>query len=177
MKQILVRIKLVEYLNSEIEVDIYKFVDKFRENVEECELGMMSDSIDFFSSNKNEYRGHVDYQGFKIKRRRRLFDSTMSLSIAKGTFEQKETILNIKAEINGFSGMMIPFYIVGIIIYGAFFIALLTGVEFNGNESGFALPFILLHAIFMLGLPYFMMRRSVKRMKYDLEREFYYLTK
>lgn len=29
----------------------------------------------------------------------------------------------------------------------------------------------------MLGIPYFVMRRSVSRMKHELEREFYYMTK
>jgi len=43
--------------------------------------------------------------------------------------------------------------------------------------AAIAVPFLFIHAAFMFGIPYFMMRRSVKRMKHDLEREFYYMTK
>ena len=44
-------------------------------------------------------------------------------------------------------------------------------------EIGFVFPFLVVHAAFMFGVPYFMMRRSTNRMKYQLEREFYYMTK
>jgi preprotein translocase subunit YajC len=47
----------------------------------------------------------------------------------------------------------------------------------EGNGAQFAIPFIFIHAVFMFGIPYFMMRRSARKMKHDLEREFFYLTK
>ncbi|MDX1829044.1 MAG: hypothetical protein R3342_13470, partial [Lutibacter sp.] len=59
------------------------------------------------------------------------------------------------------------------IFIGAFFMA--DNIE--GNAPGFALPFIFIHATFMFGIPYFFMRRGAKRMKHELEREFYYMTK
>ncbi|MFT4850597.1 MAG: hypothetical protein ACI83B_003156 [Sediminicola sp.] len=56
----------------------------------------------------------------------------------------------------------------------SFTIAVFTG---NSGQIGFALPFIIIHAAFMYGAPYLMMRRSTKRMKHELERELFYLTK
>lgn len=47
----------------------------------------------------------------------------------------------------------------------------------EGGMEFFIFPFIIVHAIFMLGFPYLMMRRSVSKMKYELEREFFYMTK
>jgi hypothetical protein len=47
----------------------------------------------------------------------------------------------------------------------------------NGDEQFFGGPFIFFHALFMFGIPYFMMRNSVQRLKHELEREFYYMTK
>ena len=65
-----------------------------------------------------------------------------------------------------------------IVIYGIGFISLLfAGIGEDGGEmmTLIGLPFLLLHAAFMFGIPYLVMRNSTKRMKYDLTREFHYL--
>jgi hypothetical protein len=50
--------------------------------------------------------------------------------------------------------------------------------EVGGNMPRIAfIPFIVFHATVMMGMPYLFMRRSVKKLKYDLEREFYFLTR
>lgn len=174
MKDFLHKLNLLEYLKLEIEIDLYKFVDKFRGSVGEGATDVITEFFDAFSSSKNEYKGHVDYNGFKIKKRRRMFDMNFNFAVAKGNFEQVENKLIINTEINGFSEAMIPYYAFCIVFYLIFFFAILFGVEFNTGDDPFVLPFIIIHAFFMLGLPYFMMKRSVKKMKYDLEREFYY---
>ena len=130
-----------------------------------------------FSSSKTEYKGHVGFDNFKIKRKRKFFDMNMNFAVAQGTYKQKENILIIEAEINGFSGMMIPFYVFGIIFYSIFIVTFILAENIGGGGMAFVLPFILLHATLMFGLPYFVMRRSTYRMKHELEREFYYMTK
>jgi cytochrome c biogenesis protein CcdA len=67
-------------------------------------------------------------------------------------------------------GFLIVFYLI-------FIIAFSTADHIKGNASGFAFPFILIHALIMFGIPYLMMRRSVSRMKYDLERDLFFMTK
>lgn len=178
MKNFLRTLKLIDYLESEIEIDQSEFLLKLRENVDEGDTGFLSDFFDIFSSSKNEFKGSVYSEGFKIKRRRRLFDMSMNLSTAEGKLIQEGTLLRINTEINGFSGMMIPFYIFITIIYSIFIFGF-TIVAFAGDNSqiGFALPFIIIHGAFMYGAPYLMMRRSTKRMKHELERELFYLTK
>lgn len=47
----------------------------------------------------------------------------------------------------------------------------------EGGDQLFAGPFLFFHAILMFGIPYFIMRRSTQRLKHELEREFYYMTK
>jgi hypothetical protein len=56
--------------------------------------------------------------------------------------------------------------------YNGFIVTILTG-NMKGNEDGWALPFILFHAAFMFGIPYFIMRRSLRSTKYDIERDIY----
>ncbi len=71
---------------------------------------------------------------------------------------------------------MIPFYLFAIFFYLLIIVVLITSSSLEGDAK-FAIPFIVLHGAFMLGLPYFLMRKSVSKMKYELEREFYFLTK
>lgn len=177
MKGFLKKLKLIDYLSTELEIDKNDFFNRLKASVDEGDIGMFSETFDVFSSSKNEYKGHVGLGVFKIKRRRKFFDMNMHLAIAKGTFKQRDNHLKIDTEINGFSGMMIPFYVFLIVFYLIFIIGFSTTNNVEGNMDAVALPFIIIHATFMLGIPYFMMRRSVKRMKHELEREFYYMTK
>lgn len=157
MKEFLKKIKLVENLTTDIEIQKTEFVSKFRQHVDKGSTGLFSDTFDIFSSSKNEYKGQVGYGGFKIKRRRKFFDMTMNLAVASGTYQQHNEKLIIEAEINGFSGIMIPFYLFAIIFYCIFIGAFFMADNIEGNATGFALPFIFIHAAFMFGIPYFIM--------------------
>lgn len=177
MKDFLKRIRLIEYLTIELDIQKNEFISKLRENVDEGKTSFMSDSLDAFSSSKNEYKGHVGFESFKIKRRKRFFDMNVNLAVANGTYRQKDNLLIIDTEVNGFSGMMIPFYIFILIFYSIFIIAFLFADNIEGSGGALTFLFIFLHASLMFGLPYFMMRRSVNRMVHELDREFYYMTK
>ncbi|MBK3515964.1 hypothetical protein [Carboxylicivirga marina] len=177
MTDLLKKLKLLAFLKTELEISKHDFISRLRTTVDEGETGMFAEAFDAFSSSKNEYKGHVGFDGFKIKRRRRFFDMNMNLAIAKGSYIQHGDKLLIDTEINGFRGMMIPFYIGLIIVYAIIFIAFLSVDNIEGNMDYMAIPFIIIHAVFMGGIPYLMMRRSVSRMKHELEREFFFLTK
>jgi hypothetical protein len=176
MQQLLKKLKLVQSFSTKIEMQKSEFVNKFRQHVDEGDTGPFSDVFDAFSSSKNEYKGHVGFNEFKIKRRKKFFDMNMSLAVAKGTYRQQENSLIIEAEINGFRGQMIPFLIIAIFIYTIAIVAILFS-NTEGSGAGFAIPFILIHACFMFGFPYLLMRRSVSKMHHELEREFYFMTK
>ncbi|OHX65424.1 hypothetical protein [Flammeovirga pacifica] len=177
MKELLKKLKLIDYLHTELIIQQNDFVNKLRNHVDEGSTGIFADTFDVFSSSKNEYKGEVSFNGFKIKRRRKFFDTNMNMAVANWTYSQKEGKLIINTEINGFHGMVIPFYIFCIIIYGAFIVGLLSADKIGGNAPGLALPFIIIHVAFMMGIPYFIMRRGTKRLKHELAREFFYLTK
>ncbi|CAD0008425.1 hypothetical protein FLACHUCJ7_03773 [Flavobacterium chungangense] len=65
-----------------------------------------------------------------------------------------------------FLGIAILFY--SIFIFATIFSSADNAVPF------FLVPFLLFHMSVMLGIPYFVIRRSVKRMIYDLERDLHY---
>lgn len=177
MKEFLKKIKLIEHFTTDIEIQKNEFIPKFKQNVDEGSTGLFSETFDVFSSSKNEYKGQVGYDKFKIKRRRKFFDMNMNFAVATGTYSQNNEKLIIETEVNGFSGMMIPFYLFAFVFYSIFIGAIFMADNSEGNSAGFALPFIFIHAAFMFGIPYFIMKRSTKRMKHELEREFYYMTK
>jgi hypothetical protein len=174
MKEFLRRLKLIDSMTTTLPTSKVEFVNRLNEITDEGSTGMMSDTFDIFSSSKNEFKGQVTFDSFKIKRRRRFFDTNMNFAVANGNFTEKNGQLTVDTEINGFNNFFIIFYVFLIIFYSIF----IFGFWGSDNKGGFiALPFILLHGTFMFAIPYFMMRRSVKRLKYELEREFFYLTK
>jgi hypothetical protein len=177
VKDFLRKLKLIEDQTTILDTSKNEFVPKFKRSVDESDLGFFSDSFDVFSSSSNEYKGHVDFNGFKIKRRRRFFDTNMNWAVAKGEFINQNEKLIIKTEINGFSRILIPFIVFLLIFYllflGGFSYTLVR--EGDAGESFVFLLFVIIHAAFMFGIPYIVMRRSTSRMKRELEREFYYI--
>ncbi|MEL6391313.1 MAG: hypothetical protein AAFR97_01085, partial [Bacteroidota bacterium] len=92
----------------------------------------------------------------------------------KGHFRQEREQLIIDIEVDSLSRQMVFFYLIITFAY----ISLLTTMIAFGSETDipvFVLPFMLIHAALMFGIPYFLMRRSVKRMKYELERELFFI--
>jgi hypothetical protein len=176
MKSVLERLGLVDHLTTEIPIEKRDFVDKLTRNVDQGDIGIFLSAFEAFSSSKNEYKGTVTFDSFKIRRRRRLFDMNISLAVAEGSFRQKDNILVVEATIRGFQRIFIPFLILIAFVYVAFIISFIVS-DTPGNMGGLFIPFIFIHAAIMLGIPYYIMRRGVSRMKYELERDFYYITR
>jgi hypothetical protein len=174
MSSLLERLKLVDHLTTEIEIDRKTFVEKLQNNVDRGDAGFFTSPFEAFSSSKNQYKGIVTFDTFKIRRRRRFFDMMQSrLAVAEGRFIQRENMLVVEATIKSFAGIFL-------IVMFTFYLLLIGSMAFsdaNGNKDWAFIPFILIHALFMLGIPLFIMRRAVSRMKYELERDLYFLTK
>jgi hypothetical protein len=98
------------------------------------------------------------------------------LAVAEGRFVQRENMIVVESTIRSFGGMYIPFFILLLVFY-AVFIGFVGFSDSTGNVDLLFIPFVFIHALFMLGIPFFVMRRAVSRMKYELERDLYFLTK
>ncbi len=175
MKSILEKLKLTDHLTTELVIDKQDFVKRFISNIDQGDTGVFFSAFEVFSSSNNQYKGTVSFDTFKIRRRRRFFDMNTSLAIAEGKFTQKENVLVIESTISGFRGVFIPFIVFLVFFYVVFIISFIVS-DAPGNKGWFIIPF-LFHAALMLGIPYLMMRRGVSRLKYELERDLYYMTK
>jgi hypothetical protein len=170
MTNFLRKINLIQDLNFKLNVSKIDFIKKFRENVDESNLGY--EPFEIFKSSSNEYKGNIFDNYFELRKRRKFFDTSHTFAKAEGILREENQQLNIQVEINGFKkrmvlffGGMIVFYL--IFIVGSFFLD-------NNEVPVFVLPFLVIHMLIMLGIPYFLIKRNVARMAYDLERDFHY---
>lgn len=178
MGNTLKKLKLIDNLKTELEISKNDFHKKLNKIIDDGSSNFISDFFDLFSKSKNEYKGYVDFSNFKIVRKKRLFDMGFSFPTIKGEIEQKGERILINSEINAFKGVFV-FFIFFVLLFYTFtiFAMFFLSSKDNNGEAFIAIPLILIHACFMLGIPYFILRRSVKRFKYDFERELFYLTK
>jgi len=173
MTEFLKKIKLIHVFNFELDVTKDKFISELSNVTENSELGVFSTFFEAFKSSNKEFKGKVTSTGFKIRRKLKLFDTNRTSAIAEGVFTEKDNQLIIEGTINGFHKFFYFFYGLLAVFYSVFILVFL----FNDDFPMFGLPFIILHGLAMCLIPYFIMRRSVNRLKYELEREFFYLTK
>ncbi len=171
MKDFLRKLRLIDDLSFDIGLPKHEFVPKLRRIVDYGNGGFIS-PFEMFSSSRNEYKGIVGNDYFKIRKRPKLF-SRNHFTLAEGTIEDLGGKTRIACEINGFNNFILFFYVFITIAYLIFIVTFL----FIDEMPFFVLPFILLHAAVMYGLPYIIMRKGVVWMKRDLERDFFFLTR
>lgn len=177
MKEPLKRLKLIDHFRLELDISKNEFVNKFNANTDREKASLFKRMFEPLSSSKKEYIGRSSENGFQIRRRKRFFEITASLAVAVGSYRQKGQNLVIEVEVSSFSGIIKMFLIAVVFIYllGFGWIATIGVLQEQMTFMVVVLPFILLHAVVMLGVPYLLMKRSTSRMKYDLERELHYI--
>lgn len=96
MKEFLKRLKLIDSMTTTLQISKVEFVNRLNEITDQGSTGIFSDSFDIFSSSKNEFKGQVNFDNFKIKRRRRFFDTNMNIAVANGTLIENNGQLTIE---------------------------------------------------------------------------------
>ncbi|EDP95109.1 hypothetical protein U8527_12910 [Kordia algicida OT-1] len=171
MDDFLERIKVLKRKQIKLPISKSEFINRFRQNVDEGDIGMFSGTFEAFSSSKNKYKGSISSNSFKMRKRRELFDRGRNLAKITAQFRQQEDHTLIDLEIKGFHYFII-FYYVFITI---FYIIFLSFSGFLAFET-FAI-FIIIHAVLMYCLPYFFMRKQTKNTAEDIEKELFFMTR
>lgn len=172
MKEILKKVGIIDTLTINLDVERNEFTRQLKQNTEESDLGFGSSFFEIFSSSKKEFKGSVGVNNFKIRKKRKFLDRSSGLAIAKGKVRQKENTTIIEAEISSFKNIM--FFFIGFI--ALVYIIVISQIGFNTEEVPFfAIPFILIYGALMIGIPWFVLRKSTSRLKKELEKDFYFM--
>lgn len=168
MEEFLQKIGLLQRYTLSLPVEQSRFVHLLENAVDSEEFEL----FEAFSASQNKFKGQVDIDGFNMRRRKTFWNSKRVFSRAKGIFRSENNKLRIDIEINGLNWAIKVFYIVVPCIYLSFLTTILTDLQ---DLPLFAIIFILFHALLMLGIPYLNIRYSIKRLKEEIEREFFYM--
>jgi hypothetical protein len=175
VKEFLKKIKLIDSLTINLPLSKTDFVERLSSIVDDGSVGIFPSPLELFSSSKNEYVGKVKSDGFRIRRKGRFGDTNQNISVAKGTLSEQNGQLTIETEINGFNIFLAFFMVLMLIFFSVIFIVTLTNPR--NNNGLFECIFLIIPFSIMFLLPYMLLRSSVKKMKRELEREFFFLTK
>lgn len=174
MKDFLKKIKLIDSLELVLPITKETFIERLKAAIDD---GRMNFFQSLFRPTKFRYNGKILSDTFELKQNRKFFDAIINYAIAKGVVTSEEDKVVVKTEICSFHSFYFILAIFVSLFYPISLVFLLSEENLLGAERTFVVSFIVLHGIVMITIPYFMIKSAVKNMKYDLEREFYFLVK
>lgn len=177
MTEFLKKHKLIDHLTTELELDKMEFVKRLRQQVDEGDVSFLSGAFEAFTSSDNDFVGTVSTEGFTFRRRRKMFERSMNLAYVTGSYSQERDRLVISTDIIGFRKIMLFYFGFLVILYLFFISIFLFSASLEESLPIMIILPILLHASIMFLLPYFLARRSVQKLKKEVEREFHFLAR
>jgi hypothetical protein len=177
MDKLLEKYKLIDYHTTELEIDKMEFVKRLRKAVDEGSTGAIGNPFEAFSSSDNDFIGQVTSDKFEFRRRRKMFEPKVRMAYVTGKYVQERDRLIITSKIYGIGKALKVFFIAIAGFYLLFTILILFASTTDSDFPFFIALFIIPHAALMFGIPFFMARYAVRRMKKDLEREFHYIAR
>lgn len=160
-------IGLYDSLTLRMEMDQSDFTEGLRKIIYKTNTTFLSLVPDNGIPTRFEYRGMINQDDFTIKKRFHLFDSYAFHALIKGKIskENNKTLVTIT---------FIPLFSHLFALLFIFIISILTSLDLIKENSNFlfaVLPFI------VIILLYFKLKRSLKKGKYDFERELYFIAR
>lgn len=160
------KIKLIENFTIEVAVSKDDFKRKLQDHLYQDRTGFFGNSY----SSKSHFKGKVKKNKFSIEKD--LYSNDKIRVRAYGSFVETKDKTKIDVEVRGLDPFM-KFW------FGMLIIFMLIPFLFESttkNAIGARLS-ILIFVMFGFVSTYYTMRKAMRKMKYDMEQEFYYLTK
>jgi len=154
-------IGLYESVFFNLEMNKADFVEYLNKITYKTNTTFISFVPDYGIPTRFEYRGNVNTDNFTIKRRLHLFDFNIFHSIIKAHITDNNNTIEIKME---FAPFILHFLT---LIFGSLF-SLFIVFQIIKNENNYLIITI---PIIMVIIQYFVLKRSLKRDKYDFIRE------
>ncbi|MCT2409724.1 hypothetical protein NZD88_19405 [Chryseobacterium antibioticum] len=164
-------IGLYDRFNFDIEMDQSEFIESLKKITYKTNTTFISLVPDNGIPTRFEYRGEVNEDYFLIKRRCRFFDSNIVVPVIRGTFSQQDGKKQIKIEL-----FPSKIHIISLTFIFLFFLIIILNINsvLKENEE---LIFSSLIPLIIIISHYFTLKTSIKRGKYDFERELNFLIK
>jgi len=160
----LAKIKLIDSLQMNFSVSKKLFIQKLEENIDDDKKFQIFEQ---FSSSYNDYKGVVNEEGFRLRRRKHFADYNLGLTSIFGRIEDKGE--KIKIDIRLFINPTFVLLLLG--LFGFF----ITVMIFNDSNI---LIFIISYSILLFIIVYIILRNDISKAKKDFEKDlFFYINK
>lgn len=170
MSKWLDKLGLSEELSLKYYVQTEDFVFQFQKNVDPGE-GYVSGLFDALGSTKIDYRGTVSSSNFTIRKKKKFFDSISAIALITGQIVKEKNGTRLLITISSFTGIMkfVAWLLAIVYVVAAVFITFSGLIEKYG-----LIPylFLILHALVLFLILYFILRRSVSKVASNLDPDF-----
>jgi hypothetical protein len=174
MNDFLLKIGLIDKLTLELDITREEFIKRFQQNVDADQFEL----FEILSRSKNQYKGTITLNNFQMEKRRSFTTSNFSRGTATANFFHQNDKLVVEASITSVRRLYVVFFLffMTIIYATSLFTVIVSVVQDEPSSIKFwVIPFILIHAAFIFGIPYLILKSTVRKMKYDLERDLYFM--
>ncbi len=154
-------IGLYDHLSFNIEMEKSDFSESLKKITYKTNTAFITLIPDYGIPTRFEYRGTVNKSDFILKRRSHFFDYNIFHCIIKGNISEKDNTTYIQMEFTPF----IFHFVTAILALLLFLIISAAEIVNNNNYFIIAFPCIIVIS------KYFILKRNIKRDKYDFERE------
>ena len=171
LTEFLEKIDLIDHLELKLNVSKDEFIKALSSNLDEDKFRYFEE----LSSSKNVYAGDVDDSTFKIWKKRSFTDANQNGGRFTGHFYEQgnELIINITIDVH--SSKLNKMFIVIMLTFMCLYFFL---IFFNKVKTEFFVrAFLFIHACLMTVMFYFYFRNIVKKLKYNIERDLYFMLK
>lgn len=167
------KLGLRRHLTVTLPVERSLFYSRLKAATVPGNFGLFSGLNELFSSGDHQFVGRVDLNSFKLRHPHRFFEFNQIATVASGSFREEGDLLVVETQVNGFTPQIKLIYGFTIVFY-----ALFAGIFLSTpGLLDITLPLLILHGLFIFGITYFLIRRSVRNMIRNLEREFVFITR
>ena len=176
--EILKKLKLIQSVELKLKISKTKFIQNLKDNVDREDVNFLTYLLEPFSGGTCKYKGKVGHKGFILKKRSRLFDLGKNISVIEGTCKQKGKSLRVAIQIDGFRGGMKLYYALLSLIFLWYSANNLSSmIDGESDELTITIIILILQMIFLFGMPYLIMRRSIRYVKREILDDLSHLSK
>ena len=162
MNKFLQKIGLIKIFEINLNITRSEFVEKLSRLTEAGSPEMFANPLEALSSGSSEFKGIVNQEGFRIKRKKRIFKANLNLAIAEGKYAEIGRNLTITTEICGLN----KFFKFICVFFFIFYLVVAIMLDLSGDANSVAfIPFIFIHAIIVYTILYFILNFSAAKLK------------